>query len=291
MIITAGSVDLHFSARIIEPDINREASKFIQDNYTELLTYINKQGIIDKASDLLHDVYISVQEDEDNGEGYDSTYGLEEGTEFDPQNKSKVISVSKFIYGRVKMYCKNVKYSSSFVEKSRIKVLEHEVVYEDVYDSDGNKVLNANGQPKQHKVTKVNKSAISVITSAASADMGNDDLSESSNDEFQVAYSMAVVEDSANDIASLLSLREEIDYCIDVGDMHSVKILGMFKNMDTLASILADSKRRRLKCADPLFGVITELTKYHADFAESLLSVLTYAEKNRSAFDSIIATY
>lgn len=61
--------------------------------------------------------------------------------------------------------------------------------------------------------------------------------------------------------------------------------------MDILASILADNKRRKLKNSDPIFGAITELTKYHEDFAESLLSVLTYAEKNRSAFDSIIATY
>lgn len=283
MIITAKSVDLGIRAKLFETDINREASDYIIEHYDKLIEYIQTQKVVDKASDLLHDVYLAVKEDEDNGEGYDINYGFDD--EQGSDGVRHIISVGQFVYGRIKLYCKNIKYSTEYIEKAKLKIKRREVIYEPSYDSEGN--------AKERKVTKLVKDAIIVTASAATANESNDSAIDN-NDEFQMAYSMAMVADSTDDVTELLSLREEIDYCIDVGDLHSIKMLNMFKNMDALAATLEEAngkRKKQSKNGDSIFGAIREMVKNHSDFAESLLSILTYAETNRSAFDSIIATY
>ena len=63
-------------AKIIEPDVNREASNYIINNYSNLLGIIRGCEIgWEKANDLIHDVYISIVDAEDNGNGFDMEFG------------------------------------------------------------------------------------------------------------------------------------------------------------------------------------------------------------------------
>lgn len=87
---------------IIEVD-NKVASKYIEENYEEILRRTAYMQGVDasKVTDLVHDVYISVVNAENNGEG------------FEIQVDDKVRSVSDFVYGRIKGYSKNVKYRTN----------------------------------------------------------------------------------------------------------------------------------------------------------------------------------
>ena len=96
---------LGLSARIIEPDVNREASTYIINNYSNLISVIRQCDIsAEKANDLLHDVYISIVDAEDNGEGFD----MEFGSRIDEDNNVdfNIMNVEQFVIGRIKLYAK-----------------------------------------------------------------------------------------------------------------------------------------------------------------------------------------
>ena len=96
---------------------NTEASSFIVDNYDKLEKAAAGMNISpDKASDLVHDVFISVVKSERSGEGYNPDY-------------LGVDSVEKFVYGRMKAYSKSPKYKSDVVEMARVSSSSREPVY------------------------------------------------------------------------------------------------------------------------------------------------------------------
>ncbi len=87
---------------------NTVASDFISNNYEEMVRAALKMGVDpSKANDIVHDVYVSLRKNEENGEGYDISKG----------HKAETISVEQFVYGRLKLYSKNIKYRSN-TEKS-----------------------------------------------------------------------------------------------------------------------------------------------------------------------------
>lgn len=89
---------------LFEMEKNTVASEFITDNYEQLVKSALKMGVDpEKANDIVHDVFVSILKSEDNGFGYDISKG----------NKSDVISVEHFVFGRLKLYSKNVKYRKS----------------------------------------------------------------------------------------------------------------------------------------------------------------------------------
>lgn len=93
--------------KFLEPEVSREASKYIEENYGNLLRNIIKMGVPEsKAGDLLNDVYVSIVEAENNGEGYD----------FNKSTDGNGIYLEQFIYGRIKGYSKNIRYSNDKVE-------------------------------------------------------------------------------------------------------------------------------------------------------------------------------
>ena len=62
--------------RILEPEINRLATTFVEENYERLVTQARKMGVKPELCyDIVHDVYISLQRSENNGEGYDPNKG------------------------------------------------------------------------------------------------------------------------------------------------------------------------------------------------------------------------
>lgn len=277
MVVTADSIDLGLKAVIVEPVMNNQGSEYIQDNYNVLLDFIRHHNVVEKAEDLLHDVFLSVLDDEHNGHGFDPNYKCE--------NEDDVRTVESYVLGRLKLYCKNAKYSTNYVETARIKRRgNNDKYFESLLDDSGKLSL---GLVSKVRHEDKNSDAITVTTSAASWSTDN----SGTNDEFQTAYSMAMVVDDTDDITDLLSLREEIDYCIDVGELHGVQVLNLFKNIDIIADAFLDKQKRKVKACESIFSSIIEMVNYNSDFADSLLSVLSYSEKNRSAFEGVIATY
>jgi hypothetical protein len=80
---------------------NVAASKFIEDNYSKLVSDVTKFGVKENVADeLVSDVYFSILKNESVGLGYNPNKG----------NHTSVITVSEFVYARLKGYSKNEKY-------------------------------------------------------------------------------------------------------------------------------------------------------------------------------------
>lgn len=273
-------------AHIVEPVVNREASSYILNNYHNIVGIIRGYDISDeKANDLLHDVYISIVEDEENGEGFNMEYGF---TRDDVANK-QLMSVQQFVLGRIKLYSKNLKYRTDIIEATRGNIKEAVTYYETVLDAKGNPVLNKDGTPKKIKRTETKKKPIMMLASAASFDE-HDDTREEKNDNFQKAYASASICDSADAIAEELSLREQIDFCIDICSRYDINIMNILKNIDTLAGMLGDLSKKK-KSADSIFSRLTEIAEYHTEFGETLMAILRYSADNKAIFNDVLSTY
>ena len=157
MLVGSSSTGLGLSAQIFEPNTNREASNYIINNYNELIGIIRKADIKEeKAQDLLHDVYISIVEAEDNGDGFDMEYGNKVSE--DGSIEVNLMDVSQFVIGRIKLYAKNAKYRTDIIEASNGYVHETQVYYDTVLDEHGQEVLDKNGKPKLVKRTEKKES-------------------------------------------------------------------------------------------------------------------------------------
>jgi hypothetical protein len=198
--------------------------------------------------------------------------------------------VEQFIYGRLKKFAKNPKYSSDTVEVGRYKVKTHDESGNCAIDSDGNIVLDDNGNVKVSK-RKVSKSMTSsVVVVAASNDLSESDLKEGNINEFQKAYSLAATADSSQDIVDAMSTLEEISYCVDFCNLHDFDIMNLFNNIDFLSELLGPYNKCKKK-AEAAFAPITKLTEEHPDFAEALMDVLHFSSNHRATFELMIARF
>ena len=288
MLINSSTISVGMEATIIEPVINREASKYMIEHYDEILQHIKKTDVRDeKAHDLLHDVYISIFDSESNGEGFDMEYGSKIGE--NGEYEMNIMDVAQFVHGRVKLYAKNSKYRTDVIESSNISVIQTETFYETEMDKHGREVIGKDGKAKKVKKTVKTKKTIDIGAYAASFNDGADDLIEN-NDSFQRAFAIASISDSTEDVTEFLSLRENIDFCVDICSTADIKIMNLFKNIDLFSQMLGDISRKK-KSSEGVFSKLTELTEYHDQFAEAFISVLKFSAKNRAAFDAIISTY
>ena len=101
---------------------------------------------------------------------------------------------------------------------------------------------------------------------------------------------MATAADTIDELAEFYSLKEQIDYCIDICSLHNVNILNVFKNVDMLADMLGDYSKKK-KNADSVFAKLSELVTYHTEFGAALTNILTYSASNRNNFDIVLASY
>lgn len=287
MLIGIGTKGIQSSAYILEPVINREASSYIIDNYRNLIGIVRSCDVKEeKANDLLHDVYISIVDAEENGEGFDMEYGSRVNE--DGEIEANLMSVEQFVIGRIKLYAKNNKYRTDVIEATNGTVNEIHTYYDAEMDEHGHEVLNKDGTPKLVKRVERRKVNILMTANAASFNEGGDVADN--NDDFQKAFATAAVADSTDDITEMMSLREQIDYCIDICRLHDVNILNVFKNIDALADMLGDYSKKK-KTAESVFSKLSELVEYHTELGTNLIEILRYSAKNRSVFEAIIATY
>lgn len=287
MLIGIGTKGIQSSAYILEPVINREASSYIIDNYRNLIGIVRSCDVKEeKANDLLHDVYISIVDAEENGEGFDMEYGSRVNE--DGEIEANLMSVEQFVIGRIKLYAKNNKYRTDVIEATNGTVNEIHTYYDAEMDEHGHEVLNKDGTPKLVKRVERRKVNILMTANAASFNEGGDVADN--NDDFQKAFATAAVADSTDDITEMMSLREQIDYCIDICSLHDVNILNVFKNIGALADMLGDYSKKK-KTAESVFSKLSELVEYHTELGTNLIEILRYSAKNRSVFEAIIATY
>ena len=214
-------------ATFLEPKVNREASKYITENYYDIASQIPKMGIHeDKVYDLLNDVYISIVQGEDEGNGYD----------MNKSNDGDCILVSQFVYGRIKGYTKNSRYrtdvTETFTRKNRKETVE---------------------EKKKNKLSIV-----------ASSSLGQD---FDAMDNFQKAYATAGSFDDIEAVDEEMSVRENMDYCVGFDSLVGLSMAALFKNIDIMASCdihksLFDSLKYTIKIHDMFAEAFKSIVEY-----------------------------
>ena len=274
--INAGFSDLDIccSTELKEVIVNHEASEYIINNYSYIQRAVMAKGIDeDRAKDLINDMYVNLFEAEKNGEGYDLNYG--DGS----------ISVGQFVISRAMQYAKNVKYSKEYVDTATDKITRREVVEVPVLNKDGSYKKDRKGNIKMERqvITKTIKSTVTVY---AASDNGLD--SEEGNDGFQTAYAMAASSVEDMDYISEREVRQYIDTCIDICDLHEYNILPVLKNIEELASIISISKSNTVA---NMFSKLTAIISENDELAEAIREIFKYRMNNINEYEEIIACY
>lgn len=102
---------------------NTIASEFVGSHYDEMIRTARKMGVVeDKLHDIVADVYLSIVRSENNGVGYSSDMG----------RHTDCISISEFVYGRMKLYSKNPKYCTENPNKYEVSASSDEDTDSDV---------------------------------------------------------------------------------------------------------------------------------------------------------------
>lgn len=95
-------------ASFVEPIVNKEASTYIAENLSGIRNQALRMGVAqDKVDDLISDVWVSIAEAENAGNGFDISHS----------NDNDIITVEGFVFGRIKGYSLNLKYRSDYSEK------------------------------------------------------------------------------------------------------------------------------------------------------------------------------
>lgn len=95
-------------AAFVEPAFNNEASKYMAEHLEEIRRQVLRMGVhIDVVDDLISDVWISICEAEQRGEGYNISHA----------NEGDIITVQEFIFGRIRGYKMNARYRNDGTER------------------------------------------------------------------------------------------------------------------------------------------------------------------------------
>ena len=262
---------------LMQAEVDRTASDYITENYDELCRFCRQLGVSpDKVPDLVHDMYINIVKMENNGEGFQETFVKSNGEEVS-------FEVSTFIHKRMKLYSRSYKYHSDSSEIAMISMPEWHTVEEPFFSSDG-KYLGSKKTKVKKKVTRV----INVKSTCAGED--TDDGDKQITDAYQYAYTMASVDSEVGDVEAFESLREEIDFCIDICSKYDVDILSLFKKRESIADMLGNVARNRT-AALGIFKRIRRVADENDEFKQAYSDIMEYGAKNRAALDYVLAAF
>jgi hypothetical protein len=132
------------------------------------------------------------------------------------------------------------------------------------------------GYAKNGKYRSYDESFVSEVPASYSEGEEVEDL-----DSFQKAYAMASEVDDLESIDEEVSLRENIEYCLEFNDHVGFDMMNLFKNIDLFKTNFNSSIFNRLKL----------VVKHHDEFGEALRQVLSFASKNRERFEKILAEF
>lgn len=195
--ITERDFDEFSCIQLSEPEINHEATEYFAENYRYIMNQAKKMNGVDpsKVEDLVQDVFMSLLKAENNGEGYSTEHLNKEGTSF---------TVKEFVFGRLKQYSKNRKYTQNY--------------------------------SYQHK----NKSGETVYDEVSASCSDERDLD--SMDADQKAYALASAPDEISSMEDLLSIKSDIQLCCDFNEVFGFDFMNLFRNIDIFKSTEFDSQ-------------------------------------------------
>lgn len=266
-----------------EKPVDRSISDYIIENYDNLVKYIRRTlGITyDKANDLLHDVYVNAVQSENNGVEIYDEIDIASGKVFE-------ITTSQLVYRRLKLYSKAPKYHNETCETGRTKILTREtgLVSDISVDEEGNvEYRNKRGRLVMKPMD------IQVVPTYSRPDGDAD--SENEMDKFQACYTYAASFDDLDSIVEYASLRDEIDFCVDVCSLHGYDIMRILKKIDSLSKMISDKvdKNELKSFSRTAFSTLRNIIDNNDELEESLMDILLFASKNRDAYDMLISTY
>ena len=106
--------------------------------------------------------------------------------------------------------------------------------------------------------------------------------SEEGNDGFQTAYAMAASPVEDMDYISEREVRQYIDTCIDICELHEYNILPILKNINELASLISASN---------MFSKLPAIVSENDELAEAIREIFKYRMDNINEYEEIIACY
>lgn len=230
-------------SKLVEPEVNHVASEYFTEHYNEIKRQASKMVGVDpsKVEDLVNDVYESILRGENEGNGYD----------IDHSHEGSIITVADFVYGRLKLYSKNRRYA-------------------------------AEGCDRHVSTKRVNNQVVTTVdfdVAYASPDNSRD-LDEMTG--IQRAYANAsCIDDDIELINDTVSLRQDIEFCLDFSSVVGMNFLNLFKNIDMFTANMDSS----------IFDNLREQLKYHDELSDALYSVLSSAANHRAVFDAVVETF
>lgn len=123
---------------------------------------------------------------------------------------------------------------------------------------------------KYQKPCEVIKGSGAVATASYSEGDDFDDL-----DSFQKAFAAAKVYDNTAEVDMNVSIRDELEYCINVCNYYDIQIVNLLRNMDRLA----DCGKKALEAVTEKIRVVIAKDK---ELGETLNTVLAYSARNRA---------
>ena len=225
---------------LIEPEINHQASEYFVENYNTIMSQARKMNGVDpdKVEDLVHDVMISLLNSENAGEGYS----------MDHSRQGSLITVADFVYGRLKAYSKNRKYS-------------------------------IDGCDRHISTKRVGNETVTVVDFDIAFASVSDGTDTDDMDSMQRAFANAACyDDEIELIEESLTLRKDIETCLEMDERCCMSFLALFRNIDMFVDNFDNSIFDRLKAA----------IREDKEFGEALMNVLSTASKHRGMFDTAV---
>ena len=219
---------------LVEPDVNHLASSYIAENYEMVINSARKFPGVDpyKVEELVHDVWISIMQSENEGEGFDISHS----------NVGDIITVDKFVFGRLKLYAKNRKYSRDGVDR-----------HISSRRSDGKSVA-----------------FVDFDITFASADTSDPDQMSSIQ---RAYYNASTYEDNIEAVNDALSLRQNIEFCLEFNSLVGFNFINLFKNIELFSGHVDSS----------IFDGLHEVIERNEELSEALFNVLTCAKHSKRA--------
>lgn len=271
--------DISIPTKLTEVETNNEASKFVEDKYSELVKYAYSIGITDKAIDLINDVYISLRNSEADGNGYNMNH-----------LQNKLISVEEFVKSRIKKYAQSKRYSSNVVESASYSVSAKMTVKERQLGIDGKPLQDKHGNEIYESKTVTRRTKVVCAVYAATASEKDDENTRAENS-INYKYANAVSENDTVELEKIedaLSIDSNIDICIDIASKYDVNIINMLKNIDVIAEMAGKMKMKKEEAIDGL-SKIRMIADINDEFKSALEDILTYSVRCSKDFERIIA--
>ena len=266
------------STRLVEPEVNRSATEWLMKNYDNMVKRVKGKGIIDKAEDLINDVYLSLYQAESNGEGFNINYG-----------NGKPMAVETFVIGRIDRYAMAKEYKSSVVEKVSYTMNTQDVVMEEKLEIDGTPIRDSRGNIAYNKKTVCRKTKIEYVAYAAVPVDSSDEMSADTSISYK--YTNAVSESATRELENIddaMSVESSIAICVDIADKYSVDIMNIFKNIDCIAEALKGVRAKKEEAVD-VFYMIRRIAEENDEFKNAFVDVMSFSERNKDKFRCIVS--